>query len=953
MARLWTAGAESGAVLSERLTISGAVTCATTQHRAPGARGFRTVGSATAAFGWIAWTGTATHHYYSRHHVYLTAVMTNNNVPFINWQTSTPGDIIQLRINNDRTVDVFNAITAATLATGIFTLPTGEWHRVETHLLTNASTGVFEVLYGGVSVYSASNLNTGSTAPSRLNMGSCTAAGGGGELWFDDCGLNNNQTGGAQTSWLGDGYVLDLLPTADSSRGNWTGGAGGTTSLFAAIDNEPPVGVAAASGTNTSQVKDTVAAASPGDFTMQTYTAAGVGAGDTVVLTQIEAIVASESASSTTASLQGVSNPTLALTAILSGAYGGATMGTFPTGWKWADNGTVPFPFIVYAPSVTLGTAPVVRLQRVSVTSGRNPHCCYLALRVEAFTPPPTRTIPCSIVANSPDKTRTVTASLVAASSNPTFRAAANAASLTCNKPTGTQEGDILIAYVNDEGNHTLTPPDGSWSTIINQQNSSSALRFAAFWKLAGASEPSTYTWTITGATYTEIDIAAFYNVDPTTPVNTSNYNSATGSNNPSAIPNITTTVAHCIISLMLNDWNGLDWTTHIPSTYTVDTGETLGGTWDVVSCHKDAATATTYGGENPNFQSGVTPHIVTVIALQPVVAGGPTPRTVSTSLVVSDPDQTRTVPASAVAWTPNLARTVSTSLVAANTLTRTVTSSAVALATATRPVSASAVTLKTSTRTVTASVVAYTPNLTRTITASTVALLTSMRTVTASLVASGSVAPRTVPASLVANSPNLARTVTASAVAALLGLTRTVSASAVATTPNVTRTITTSAVALKTSIRTVSASLVASGAPVRSVSASVVALATSARTVTAGVVAQTPNVTRTVPASLAAALVKTRTVSSSLAALQTKTRTVASGAVAQQTVARTVGAEVTVLAQLARSVLLSLVCYVPGAPNTNPPPVGVGSGNADPLGVSSGGGGPVASGSSGNPIGG
>ena len=64
------------------------------------------------------------------------------------------------------------------------------------------------------------------------------------------------------------------------------------------------------------------------------------------------------------------------------------------------------------------------------------------------------------------------------------FRAATNVATTTGNKPTGTTSGDILSAYVLDEGNHTLTPPSG-WNLISNTFVQS-AIRHAAWWKLAG-----------------------------------------------------------------------------------------------------------------------------------------------------------------------------------------------------------------------------------------------------------------------------------------------------------------------------------------------------------------------------------------------------------------------------------------------------------------------------------
>lgn len=75
------------------------------------------------------------------------------------------------------------------------------------------------------------------------------------------------------------------------------------------------------------------------------------------------------------------------------------------------------------------------------------------------------------------------------------LRAAAN---LTINRPTGTVAGDVMIAAISTTPTAIpITPPLG-WTLIQSQQqpaNTSSVV--ATYYRVAGASEPASYTWTL------------------------------------------------------------------------------------------------------------------------------------------------------------------------------------------------------------------------------------------------------------------------------------------------------------------------------------------------------------------------------------------------------------------------------------------------------------------------
>ena len=74
---------------------------------------------------------------------------------------------------------------------------------------------------------------------------------------------------------------------------------------------------------------------------------------------------------------------------------------------------------------------------------------------------------------------------------------------LSIPKPAGTQEGDLLLGVVSHQGGSTrdMTPPTG-WTAVPNADiYEGGNARIHAWWKVAGASEPSSYGFTVTGGT--------------------------------------------------------------------------------------------------------------------------------------------------------------------------------------------------------------------------------------------------------------------------------------------------------------------------------------------------------------------------------------------------------------------------------------------------------------------
>jgi hypothetical protein len=125
----------------------------------------------------------------------------------------------------------------------------------------------------------------------------------------------------------------------------------------------------------------------------------------------------------------------------------------------------------------------------------------------------------------------------------------AGGTSLICNKPTGTVDGDIMVAVLHlNSGFSAIQVPSG-WSLV---GNSGADANFTAdiyvYWKRA-SSEGTTYTWSWTGSVRATLCVLSYYNcVASGSPieadVNTEIDNSTDWTNLTHNVPAITTTTA-------------------------------------------------------------------------------------------------------------------------------------------------------------------------------------------------------------------------------------------------------------------------------------------------------------------------------------------------------------------------------------------------------------------------
>src|SRR3954469_1877884 len=123
----------------------------------------------------------------------------------------------------------------------------------------------------------------------------------------------------------------------------------------------------------------------------------------------------------------------------------------------------------------------------------------------------------------------------------------AGSTSLAINKPAGVVAGDVMIAAVGANGNTAITAPAG-WSSV--------GLYDAAAWtntgwiqvafKVAGASEPASYSWALGTTRPGAGTIVDYIGVDNAAPIQTSAV--GTGTTSPAVAPTITTTSANQMV---------------------------------------------------------------------------------------------------------------------------------------------------------------------------------------------------------------------------------------------------------------------------------------------------------------------------------------------------------------------------------------------------------------------
>jgi hypothetical protein len=208
----------------------------------------------------------------------------------------------------------------------------------------------------------------------------------------------------------------------------------------------------------------------------------------------------------------------------------------------------------------------------------------------------------------SADGTFTTTATPPAV---PTFRSQANVTNgKTVNKPTGAAAGDLLLATLEiDEDPATVTGPTG-WTMLLDTvgaPGTGQAFHTQVWWKLAGASEPASYAWTISGAPWVDIGLVAYKSVNQASPIDVSAGRDA-GTTTAPTTPSVTTTGPNELVVALYVNFESGSWTpgSGMTERYDFDSNEAT----DVVQASAGATGAKT----STNSSSGPTTAEIVVL---------------------------------------------------------------------------------------------------------------------------------------------------------------------------------------------------------------------------------------------------------------------------------------------------------------------------------------------------
>lgn len=378
MARLNTSGAEGAVASMETVSLNSASIVSTAPRT--GTYHFR-LSSANVGVS-VNTTSTNGRTYFCRGYIKVSDLpVSDNGIRLLEWVSGGTGLSAAVDLGNDGALNVIGASGTEIAPAG--TIAAGVWYRYESSIVINtAADDTFAFRLEGTELYNQTYAITNTLSSLNCRLGFQVS--GTRDVDVDDVAMNDDQ-GSDQNSWPGPGRVVMLKPISDNARTTqWTGGVGGTTNLWDAVDNLPPTGTA--SETDTSQIEHSGGTAGAYDANLTSYATAGMGPYDTVTLVAMTASDGEDVATGTkTIAYSMVSNPAISTPGSVSAGDDGGALGTWPTGWanrKLGAVGTAGAGGPTYNPSVTLATSPVMRVNRPG-TESRVASVCFMGLLVE------------------------------------------------------------------------------------------------------------------------------------------------------------------------------------------------------------------------------------------------------------------------------------------------------------------------------------------------------------------------------------------------------------------------------------------------------------------------------------------------------------------------------------------------------------------------------------------
>jgi hypothetical protein len=319
--------------------------------------------------------------YFLRCWIYYTALDIGSlKLMFVGGGAGSTGANIDAALNPSGQVELrFNQIVKATSAI----LAPGAWHLIEMSAkITSTTSDVGQLRVNGTDLGTITADAGWNTIPSIgvAYHGSVST-----NVTYDDLAINDS-TGTTQNSWPDQDKLLLLKPVADNAKGTgWTTDSAGTINFFTATASVNGIADTTAND-GTHQIRNATSNANSAyDAQVTDYIAAGITAADTI--RAVQAVVCTGAPIVTGAKLGTVgvvSNPAGTMgnlgTQDTASAFWGGTTVAVNDGWKWSYG-----PYQA-APTVTLATKPVVRINQVTAST-RIAMVDFLGLYVD-YTPP-------------------------------------------------------------------------------------------------------------------------------------------------------------------------------------------------------------------------------------------------------------------------------------------------------------------------------------------------------------------------------------------------------------------------------------------------------------------------------------------------------------------------------------------------------------------------------------
>ncbi len=163
--------------------------------------------------------------------------------------------------------------------------------------------------------------------------------------------------------------------------------------------------------------------------------------------------------------------------------------------------------------------------------------------------------------------------------------------SITVNKPAGTTSGDLLIGVVATDGTAGTFPPPASW-TLINSGTNGTAVTVGTWYKIAGGSEPASYTWSWTNPQAVYAFIVRITGHDSSNPINV--WGVATGSSTGTSItvtsPDVTTSVADTLVLRIFGADRAMNFGSYPAGHTGITFGSSSGNNTTMYQCTSGAA---------------------------------------------------------------------------------------------------------------------------------------------------------------------------------------------------------------------------------------------------------------------------------------------------------------------------------------------------------------------------